>query len=171
MAFPDQIATADALILVAGAESAFQRSEPLLKSLAGFVSYVGPQVGAASALDCAILSYFYGGMLGCIHGASICESEGLPLDSFGSMLADLSPVLAGQVKHIGEVIHAGTYENPQASLKTHTAAVGRLVQQARESKINSEFPLFTTGFFGKGIAAGYQTEELAALTKVLREGG
>ena len=53
MAFPDQIATPDAMILLSGAESAFQRSEPLLKSLAGELSYVGPQVGAASALDTA----------------------------------------------------------------------------------------------------------------------
>ncbi|MFV1983662.1 MAG: NAD(P)-dependent oxidoreductase [Thiohalomonadales bacterium] len=169
MAFPDQIGTPDATILVAGSESAFQKSESLLKSLAGEVSYVGPQAGAASALDCAILSYFYGGMLGCIHGANICKSEGLPLDSYGSILSDLSPVLADQVKHIGEVIHAGTYKNPQASLKTHTSAIGRLVQQAQESNINSEYPLFTTGFFGKGLAA-YPTEELASLIKVLREG-
>jgi len=133
--------------------------------------FIAGDVGAASALDCAILSYFHEGILGCIHGARICESEGLPVDSFGSMLADLSPVLAGQVKHIGEIIHAGAYENPQASLKTHAAASERLVQQAREGKINSEFPIFATEYFGKGIAAGYQMEELASLIKALREGG
>jgi len=55
-------------------------------------------------------------------------------------------------------------------LKTHTAAAGRLVQQARESKINTGFPLFTTGFFSKGLDAGYQTKELASLIKVLRIG-
>lgn len=169
MAFPDQIATPDAMILVSGAESSFQRSEPLLKSLAGELSYVGPQVGAASALDCAILSYFFGAILGCIHGARICESEGLPVDSFGSMLADFSPVLAGEVKHIGENIHAGAYENPQASLKTYAAAAERLVQHAREGKINSEFPIFATKLFGKGMAAGYQTEEVASLIKAMRE--
>jgi len=117
------------------------------------------------------LSYFYGGMLGCIHGASICEAEGFPLDSYGAMLADLSPVLAGQVKHIGEVIQAGTYENPNASLKTHTAAVGRILQQAEEGKINAEYPLFVTSYFGKGIIAGYAEEELASLIKNVRKGG
>lgn len=158
------------MILLSGLESAFPKSEPLLKSLAGELSYVGPQVGVASALDCTILSYFFGGILGCIHGARICESEGLPVDSFGSMLANFSSVLAGEAKHIGETIHAGAYENPQASLKTYAAAAERLAQQAREGEINSEFPIFATRLFGKGMAAGYQTEEVASLVKVLREG-
>ena len=41
MAFPDQIGTPDATILVTGVESTFQKSESLLKNLAGEVSYVG----------------------------------------------------------------------------------------------------------------------------------
>ncbi len=86
------------------------------------------------------------------------------------MLADFSPVLAGEVKDIGENIHASAYENPQASLKTYAAAAERLVQQAREGELNSEFPIFATRLFGKGMAAGYQTEEVASLIKVLREG-
>jgi len=170
MALPDQIATADAMILVSGAESSFQGSEPLLKNLAGEVSYVGAQIGAASALDCAILSYFFGGILGCIHGARICESEGFTVDSFGSILADLSPVLAGKAKQIGEYIHAGAYEKTEGSVKTYTAPAERILQQAQEGKINSEFPTFATRLFGKGMAAGYQTQDVAALIKAMREG-
>ena len=93
------------------------------------------------------------------------------MDSFGSMLADLAPVVAGEAKRLGENIQAGTYDNPQASLRTYAAAAGRLVRQAREAQINSEFPTFASGLFRKGVAAGYETEEVASLIKVLRGNG
>jgi len=56
----------------------------------------------------------------------------------------------------------------EGSVKTYTAAAERILQQAQEGKINSEFPIFATRLFGKGMAAGYQTEDVAALIKALR---
>lgn len=170
LAFPDQIATPDATILVSGAESAFRTSEPLLKILAENLSFLGEKVGAASALDCAVLSFFVGGLLGSLHGARICEAEGLRVDEFGSLLADTAPILGGDVKHLGETIQVGKYENPQAALKTWAAALGRIVQQARDAQINSEFPIFASALFQKGITAGYEMEEVSSLIKVLRAG-
>ncbi len=170
LAFPNQIATPDATILVAGAESAFRRSEPLLKILAENLSFLGEKVGAASALDCGVLSFFVGGLLGSLHGARICEAEGLRVDEFGSLLADIAPILGGDVKHLGETIQVGNYENPQAALKTWAAALGRIVQQARDAQINSEFPIFASALFQKGITAGYEMEEVSSLIKVLRAG-
>lgn len=168
MAFPNQIATPDATILVSGAESAFRRSEPLLKTLAENLSFVGEKVGAASALDCALLSFFVGALLGSLHGARICEAEGLRVDEFGSFLAAVAPVVAGDVKHLAETIQTGRYENPQAALKTWAAAVGLILQQARDAQINSEFPTFASALFRKGITAGFELEEVASLIKVLR---
>lgn len=170
LAFPNQIATPDATILVSGAESAFRRSEPLLKILAENLSFLGEKVGAASALDCAVLSFFVGGLLGSLHGARICEAEGLRVDEFGSLLADIAPILGGDVKHLGGTIQVGKYENPQAALKTWAAALGRIAQQARDAQINSEFPIFASALFQKGITAGYEMEEVSSLIKVLRAG-
>jgi 3-hydroxyisobutyrate dehydrogenase-like beta-hydroxyacid dehydrogenase len=111
-ATPSQMGRPDTTIFVSGAESAFRRSEPILKSLGGTVIYLGEQVGSASALDCAVLSSLFGAIFGFLHGSRICESEGLRVDSFGSMVADLAPVIGEMIKHNAEVIQAGTYENP-----------------------------------------------------------
>lgn len=170
MAFPDQIGTADALILVSGSQSAFRRAELLLGSLAGNISYLGSGVGAAAGLDCALLSFGAGAILGSIHGAQICLAEEIPLDLYGAMLAELAPVLGDEVKHIADTVHAGEYGNPQASLKTWTAAAERVGQQAQESSVNSEFPDFVVSLFGKGMAAGYGDEDVGALIKALRRG-
>ena len=83
-----------------------------------------------------MLSFFFGGILGSLHGVRICEAEGLRVDEFGSLLADIAPLLGGDVKHLAESIHAGKYENPEALLKTWAAALERIEQHAREAKIN-----------------------------------
>jgi hypothetical protein len=41
-------------------------------------------------------------------------------------------------------------------------------KQAREARINSEFPTYGLGIFKKARAAGYGEEEVAAVIKVLR---
>lgn len=81
-AAPSQMGRPDTPILVSGAETAFRRSEPLLKILSGNVTYLGEQIGSASAMDLATLSYIYGAVLGFFHGARICEAEGFRVDSY-----------------------------------------------------------------------------------------
>jgi 3-hydroxyisobutyrate dehydrogenase-like beta-hydroxyacid dehydrogenase len=42
----------------------YERGAETLRSLAGTLTHVGTDVGAASALDFAILSYFFSGLMG-----------------------------------------------------------------------------------------------------------
>jgi 3-hydroxyisobutyrate dehydrogenase-like beta-hydroxyacid dehydrogenase len=169
-AAPSQMARPDTTILVSGAESAFRRSEPVLKVFGGNIKYLGEQVGAASALDLAILSYLYGAGLGFFHGARVAESEGFRVDQYGSLVAEVSPIFGEFFKHEGAVIQSGNFEISESPLKISVEATERLAQAAREGGINSEFPAFVSGFFKKAAAAGYENEEVAALIKVLREG-
>jgi 3-hydroxyisobutyrate dehydrogenase-like beta-hydroxyacid dehydrogenase len=170
MNFPEQVGTPDATILISGAETAFRTGEPFLKILSVNLSFLGEKVGSASALDFALISFFFGGIIGSLHGVRICEAEGLAVDEYGSLLGDIAPLVGGDVKHIAQSIHAGDYENPQARLKTWAAGFERIEQHAREAKINSEFPAFASSLCQKGIAADYGMEGVASLIKVLREG-
>jgi hypothetical protein len=63
-------------------------------------------------------------------------------------------LIGTEVKHLGERIQAGRYG---------------LVELSREARITADFPAYAAGAFGKGIDAGYGTEDLAALIKVLRQ--
>lgn len=170
LAFPPQMGTADATIITSGAVAAFERAKPLLEILAPSLSYLGERVGAASAQDCAVAAYFAGALLGALHGARICEVEGLPVDRFCSMLADISPVLSGDIQHLGSVIQSESYSAPQASLKTWASAITRLERHAQQANIHSGFPTYASAVFRQGVDAGYGTQEVAALIKVLRAG-
>ena len=158
----------DTPILLSGAEPAFRRSEPLLKVLAGNLTYLGADAGAASAMDLATLSYVYGAMLGFLHGARVCEAEGFRVDSYGAIVAAISPSFGEFFRHEGAVIQSGNFAVSESPLKISVEATARLAQIARETGINAEFPTFVSGFFQRAAAAGYGDEEAAALIKLLR---
>ncbi|MDQ0861085.1 NAD(P)-dependent oxidoreductase [Bacillus sp. V2I10] len=168
-ATPSQMGRPDTTIFTSGSDSAFQKSVPFLNDLAGNVPYLGEQVGSASAYDLAFLANLFGSMFGFIHAARILESEGLRVDSFGSMMADIAPIMGEINKHNGEVIQAGLFENPESSLNTCAVTGELFVQQAQEAQINAAFPAFAQGLLRKAQAAGYGNEEVGALIKVLRE--
>ncbi len=168
LAVPSQMGKAESAIVASGADTAFQKSEPLLRSMAGNVTYLGEQVGSAAALDLALLSHLFGAMLGFFHGARILESEGLPVDLLGSMITDLAPTVGLMVKSEADAIQAESYENPESSLVTCALSMELALKQARDAGINTEFPTFATSLFRKGMAAGYANEKPAALIKIMR---
>lgn len=170
LAYPDQMGTPEAAVFVAGAESTFQRCEQPLRSLAGGLTYVGEQVGAASALDCAALSFVFGALLGALHGACVCEAEGMRVDEFGAMLTELMPVVSGEVKQMSERIQANRYDGSQAALKTYAAAAVRIVQQARDSRLDAAFPAYASAALERGMSAGLGNDDLAGMVKVMRAG-
>lgn len=170
LATPSQMGRPDTTIFVSGAAAPFRRSQSLLQSLGGNVVYLGEQVGAASALDSAALSFLFGGILGFLHGARICEAEGLRVDSFGSMVAALAPVVGEMIQRQGESIHAESYETPESSVRICAKGFELFVRQAREAGIDDSFPTFGSGIFAQAMAAGYGEEAVSAVIKVLRGG-
>lgn len=166
---PSQVAGPESAILVSGSDTAFRRTEAILRSMAPNLTYLGVDVGAASALDLAFLSYFFGGLLGFYHGARLLEAEGMPVTALGSMIAAVAPALGQIIDHDARVIHDGRFENPESSLKNSATIVELLLRQAHEARLNSDFPEFASALFRKGMTAGYEQEDVAALVKVLRE--
>ena len=104
--------------------------------------------------------------LGVIHGANICESEGIGADKLAAMFPE------GHIaREPVEVIHSGRYSEPGATLTVWDAALQRIQTQAKDSGINSEIPDFVSSFFKRALAAGYGEEDVASIIKILRAKG
>lgn len=168
LCFPDQIGSAEANIISSGANTAFVEAEPVLRLLAPTLDHVAEAVGAAAAQDCAVSAYFAGGLLGALHGALICEAEGLPVAKVCAQFQALSPILGGDIAHLGKTLASGDFTHPYANLKTWSAAISRLATHAQEANIDNSFPRFATELFDQGVAEGYGQQEVSALIKVLR---
>jgi 3-hydroxyisobutyrate dehydrogenase-like beta-hydroxyacid dehydrogenase len=169
-AAPSQMGRPDTTILVSGAADAYRRVEPVLSVFGGNVRYLGEQIAAASTMDLATLSYVYGAMAGFFHGARVAEAEGLGVDLYGALVAEISPTFGDFFRHEGQVVQSGNYEVSESPLRISVEATKRLVDAARAAGINAEFPIFVSRLLERAMIAGYGDEEVAALVKVLREG-
>jgi 3-hydroxyisobutyrate dehydrogenase-like beta-hydroxyacid dehydrogenase len=169
IAYPAEIGRAEANIIVSGAEPAFRRAEPYLRKLAGDLQYLGPRVGAAAAFFLAQSSYGLGYNMGLIHGALICESEGIGVDVYGAAFNSTKAAMIGErTRRRADIIHRNDFANTGASINVWNDVVEQIRAQARDVGINSEFPDYVSALFKRAIEQGFATEDITATIKVLR---
>lgn len=171
LAWPRQIGGSEATIMMSGPTAAFQLHETALRALAGTFSYLGEEPGASAVFFSAVMAYLAGNWIGFCHGALICEHEGVPVDTFGTLIANISPILAAESRHMGEVIQYNHFADPESTVKTTTEDLHLLVQHSEEAGISTELPRFAANIFQRTVDAGYGGEEHAAIIKILRKQG
>lgn len=168
LAWPSQIGGTETTILVSGKQAVFEKVTPIMKVLAGNLTYMGTEIASASSLFSAVLAYLAGEWIGFCHGALICETEKIDVEVFGDIMHKLSSILGAELAHMGKVIRHNDFYRPESTIKTSGSDIAKLVQHAREAGINNELPIFAAGLFKKAIDAGHGEEEHAALIKVMR---
>jgi len=162
MVFPVEIGTASAVIMLSGAEAAHLAARPTLTCLAETIPYLGADAGAAAALDVALLSCFMGLILGAVHGAAVCRSEGVEVGWLARLYQD-----GGLVQGIADAVARDSYGQPQASLATWAAAVSHIRDQARAAGLDSGFPDYAHAMLQRGLKAGYGDEDIAAMIRII----
>jgi 3-hydroxyisobutyrate dehydrogenase-like beta-hydroxyacid dehydrogenase len=169
MAFPSQIGTDAALILVCGRESSYEKTKKILEALAKQVVYLGTDTGRASALDQALLSSMLGLIVGVVSGAGVCEAENIPVEEYSTLLAALMPTSMQEAQRITERIAAGDLRETEAALKTWAGGIDHMIASRQSSGGSDEFPAFLQQLFQRAIDAGYGDYDIAALIEVLRK--
>ena len=162
---PGTIGTARAHILIAGREAVFQKAEPILRVLADNLDYKGERIGLASAWEMVFLMHYYGMFLSLFHSVQICQTEGIPLEQFITLLGEQGK---NYEKWLCETIQSGNYQETSAPLELWAGGIQQIAQHARDSHIHAEFPQLAARLFQQAMDAGYGREEVSALFKVLK---
>jgi 3-hydroxyisobutyrate dehydrogenase-like beta-hydroxyacid dehydrogenase len=163
---PSSIGTPDAHILLAGQESVFQKTEPLLRILAGTLDYKGEPIGLASTWEMIYIMHYYGMFLSLFHAVQICQAEDIPLEQYSALLGRQG---RNYEKWLCENILSGNYQETSAPLELWAGGIRHIVEHAEDSHIRAEFPRLTARLFQEAMAAGYGREEVSALFKVLQK--
>ena len=169
MAFPSQIGTGEALILVCSEESTYEKTKQVVEALATQVVYLGNDAGRASALDQALLSSMLGMIVGVVSGARVCEAENIPLSDYSKLLTALMPTSVQEAQRIAKRIAAGDLRETEAALRTWAGGVDHIIESARSGGGSDEFPVFVKRLFQRAIDAGYGDYDVAALIEILRK--
>ncbi|MBX9453055.1 MAG: NAD(P)-binding domain-containing protein [Mesorhizobium sp.] len=167
-AWPRHIGGAEAAITVVGPQATFRQAESLLGLLAGSVTYMGTDIGHASALFNAGLAYFAGHWLGFNQGAAICQAEGIDPAMFGETMAGLAPAFAEDMRHMGSVIAMDRFEDPESTISTAGADIARLLEASGDLGVGTAFPALAADIFRRASDAGHGAEDHTAVIKVLR---
>lgn len=169
LCWPGHIGTSEGRILIAGPEPVFKDCQTDLQYLAGDLRYLGPNYRAASTIDLAFLARTTGIIFGSIHGARICEVEGVPVSEFTAILPAGDRAVA-----LTQAINDGSFTTVSAGGATVDvcgSAVTGLQNHARDAGINSDLPDLMCEWIQRARAAGYGSEETAAVIKILRRNG
>ncbi|MBX9608031.1 MAG: NAD(P)-binding domain-containing protein [Gammaproteobacteria bacterium] len=161
------LGTPQATVLFAGDEARFARFRATLLALGGASRHLDEAVGAAATLQAALLDYYYGATFAMLHGAALCESEGVSLPDFFHGVKALGPGLADLADRARGMIDREIYAGVGAPLASHLAALRSLQRLAHDNEVEPRLPDLLVANLRKA-AAGHGDEDLVALFEVLR---
>jgi 3-hydroxyisobutyrate dehydrogenase-like beta-hydroxyacid dehydrogenase len=166
MCWPGNIGTPTGQIAIAGPEKVFADCQGDLNYLAGDLRNLGSNIRAPATIDLAFLSRILGIIFGSIHGALICEAEGVPVSEFTAILPKGDRAIP-----LTQAIHDESFDTitaAGASVDVAGSAVTRMQQQAHDVGINSELPDLLCDWVKRAQVAGYGAQETAAIIKALK---
>jgi 3-hydroxyisobutyrate dehydrogenase-like beta-hydroxyacid dehydrogenase len=163
MAYPRDVQSGSAVILCAGDESVFSQMAPLLTTL-GSARHVGTDPGRAAIFDAALIAFFYGNLVGYVHGAALIRAEGGDVSEFLDVSTSILPFFASAVRDLGERIVSGDYSQPQSSMLTHLGGIELLVLGAsRDAGVRTEVMEAIRDAYLMAVTGGRGGEDIAVL--------
>ena len=170
MASPLEVGTPDGTLLYAGPQAVFDRYKPLLLSLGGNALFMGESPGHAAALEGSLLSFLYAAWIGFLHGAALCESEGISIESYLSATVPmLDSLVTPLVKSAAEMAGQRSYASSVASLNANTIALEHIVQFCDKNGVDRALPACLAGALQRAASAGHGEKDLAAVFEIFRK--
>jgi len=122
-AYPEQIGTADARLLVAGDEALWQTHSAVIHDLGGESMHVGTDHGAANAIDAALTGAFYiTSLTAYMEAVRFVNDFGVPQDVLSSLTTYALAVLDHQTKLALGRVTTGDYATEEATLNVYADA-------------------------------------------------
>lgn len=165
---PDQMGLPDTTILTAGNKKAFDSCKEIMAVLGGNVKFLGEHASASPAMDLATLSWVYASFVGMIYGVALCESEGIKLEDYSTVLGDIAPSFLDFFKHEINTIRENNFNITQSPLSISVIASQRITDAVRSIGLDAAFTDEIATILRKAKDKGYENEEVSAIIKIIR---
>ena len=165
--FPRDIGDKDSTIVTVGDETLWEKSEGMLKALAGKSTYLGNNVGSLAILYSALFLPRQGFMFGMIYGALLCKKAGLPMHTYVEQMPLTIKVVSDYYDVFASSVLSNNYSDPQASIYTYIAAFADTLESFRNHDVNDELPRLMASLLDKGESAGLGDKQITALIDLL----
>ena len=165
LAYPSDIGHAGTMIIYAGDRDAWDACEQTLMQLAGASRYVGTNLAAPVALEYAVTGSSLMAIIGLMPGVLAVERAGVDVALLSELIAGSGPLFVKAMKSQVDAIAQNRFTKPEAMLGTWSAGVDQL-PDGPDPDVDLIRPVRV--LLRRAVDAGYGSEELAAVIKVLR---
>jgi 3-hydroxyisobutyrate dehydrogenase-like beta-hydroxyacid dehydrogenase len=165
---PDQMGLPDTTILMAGSKLVFEETKDMLTILGGNIIFLSENASASPAMDMATLSWVQASYLGMIYGVALCEKEGIKLEDYSRIIADIAPNFVDFFKYEIKTIADNNFQVTQSPMSISVDSSRRIADSVKEMGINPDFTDVIAELLQKAKERGYGDEEVSALIKVVR---
>jgi 3-hydroxyisobutyrate dehydrogenase-like beta-hydroxyacid dehydrogenase len=162
MAVPPAIGTADAEILVSGAQSDLDAYRPALETL-GNLTYLGPDHGLASLYDVAGLAMMWSVLNAWLQGTALVRTAGVDAVTYAPFAKRIADGVAGWLSGYAQQIDSGSFKAEVSALETDARAMAHLVEESEAAGVNAELPQLFKAMADRAIAAGHGGEQYPVL--------
>ncbi|KAB2350108.1 NAD(P)-dependent oxidoreductase [Actinomadura rudentiformis] len=169
MSIPQQIGTAESLILYSGPRSAFELHEASLRNLGEGAMYLSDDHGLASLYAGAGVSLVWSILNGFLYGAALLGTAGVDASTFDPFAQQYIATMSGLLSGYAQQIDEGSYPAPDATIDTHVAAMNLLAHESESLGVNAELPKFFKTLAGRAIAEGHGGDGYAAMIELFRK--
>lgn len=164
LAYPEQIGTPNARIVVSGDEADWLRYRDFVLTLAGTSTYVDADPGAANVVDTGITGVFYfSSVLAFIEAVRYLQAAGLSADTVVDLIAYATAQLDWQLRDIADRSVSGAHDTDQATLAVYSEAAATFLE-AVQAKVDAPLLSTTVDRLGQAMAAGLGDADISALT-------
>lgn len=165
---PDQMGLPDTTILMGGNREALASCAEILDVLGGNIKFLGEHASTSPAMDMATLSWVYGSYVGLMYGVALCQSEGINLKDYSTIIGEIAPGFLEFYKHEINMIREGNFNITQSPLSISIGASQRIADTIKAIGSDTSFTDVIASLLLKAKDKGYEHEEVAALIKVIR---
>lgn len=157
------------LVYYSGPRAVYDGAIPTLSALGRQPLFVGEAIGAANAADVAFRSVEYAAVAGFLHGAALCESEGIAIEWFLAKIPSFIPAVGlVATEQALPMIRSGTYAGGRANMDVRADALRHVVHSSRRNRVDSTLPTALLALFERTIALGHGASEIPSMFEVIR---
>ena len=170
VSYPAGIGKPEGTVLYSGSEELFKRVKPVLLAFGDNAMFVGDEIGHASALDVALLTWAMSGMVGFLQGYIVCEGENLPVERYMQLVKGLTPVLESLLADLYARAGAKDYGNTQAALETWAVGPREVIGWSKAHGVDHSIADPLLVLIEKAVKAGKGQADFAYLYEILKKG-
>ena len=143
--------------------------KPVLSVFGERTLFVGHEIGHASAIDMASLTFGVSAMLGFLQGQVVWDGENLPAGGFLEWIKGLMPTMEVLFADMSRRITVKDFTGDQASVEAYSAVIQQLAGWCQDRRVNHSLSDAFLNVMDQAIKAGKGQSDFACLYDVLSE--